>query len=69
MRRFARAIERGMKLVVVDPRSSYEASKGEWVPIRPGADLAFLLAMAHVMLHELKTFDEWFLRIARMRCT
>ena len=62
MRRFARAIERGMKLVVVDPRSSYEASKGEWVPIRPGTDLAFLLAMAHVMLHEIKVFDVWFLK-------
>ncbi len=62
MRRFARAIARGMKLVVVDPRSSYEASKGEWVPIRPGTDLAFLLAMAHVMLHEIKVFDLWFLK-------
>jgi anaerobic selenocysteine-containing dehydrogenase len=62
MRRFSKAIERGMKLVVVDPRSSYEASKGEWVPIRPGTDLAFLLAMAHVMLHEIRTFDEWFLK-------
>jgi anaerobic selenocysteine-containing dehydrogenase len=51
-RRFAKAIDRGMKLVVIDPRSSYEASKGEWIPIRPGSDLAFLLAMTHVMLHE-----------------
>ncbi len=62
MRRLARAIARGMKLVVVDPRSSYEASKGEWVPIRPGTDLALLLAMAHVMLHEVKVFDVWFLK-------
>jgi len=62
MRRLARAVARGMKLVVVDPRSSYEASKGEWVPIRPGTDLAFLLAMAHVMLHEIKIFDVWFLK-------
>ena len=62
MRRFSKAIERGMKLVVVDPRSSYEASKGEWVPIRPGTDLAFLLAMAHVMLHEIRVFDVWFLK-------
>jgi len=61
-RKFAKAIERGMKLVVVDPRSSYEASKGEWVPIRPGTDLAFLLAFAHVMLHEGLQFDEWFIR-------
>jgi anaerobic selenocysteine-containing dehydrogenase len=62
MRKFSRAIERGMKLVVVDPRSSYEASKGEWVPIRPGSDLAFLLAMVHVMLHEINVFDEWFMK-------
>ena len=61
-RRFAKAIERGMKLVVVDPRSSYEASKGEWVPIRPGTDLAFLLAMAHVMMHEGLPYDQWFMK-------
>ncbi len=62
MRKFSRAIERGMKLVVVDPRSSYEASKGEWVPIRPGTDLAFLLSMVHVILHEVQIYDEWFLK-------
>ena len=62
MRKFSKAIERGMNLVVVDPRSSYEASKGEWVPIRPGTDLAFLLAMVHVMLHEVQIYDEWFLK-------
>jgi len=61
-RKFVRAIERGMKLVVVDPRSSYEASKGEWVPIRPGSDLAFLLGMAHVMLFEVQRYDVWFLK-------
>jgi len=62
MRKFSRAIERGMKLVVVDPRSSYEASKGEWVPIRPGTDLAFLLSMVHVIMHEVQIYDEWFLK-------
>jgi len=62
MRRFAKAIARGMKLVVIDPRSSYEASKGEWIPIRPGSDLAFLLAMAHVMMHEGLQYDEWFMK-------
>lgn len=61
-RKFSRAIERGMKLVVVDPRCSYEASKGEWVPIRPGTDLAFLLAMAHVMFCEIQKYDLWFLK-------
>ncbi|MBW2031435.1 MAG: molybdopterin-dependent oxidoreductase [Deltaproteobacteria bacterium] len=61
-RRFAKAIERGMKLVVVDPRSSYEAAKGEWIPIRPGSDFAFLLAMAHVILHEGLRCDMWFMK-------
>ena len=61
-RKLAKALDRGMKLVVVDPRCSPEASKGEWIPIRPGTDLAFLLSMAHVMLHEIGTFDEWFLK-------
>ena len=61
-RRFARAMDRGMKLVVVDPRSSYEASKGEWVPIRPGSDLAFILAFAHVMFYEVQKYDMGFLK-------
>ena len=62
IRRLADAISRGMKLVVVDPRCSPEASKGEWVPIRPGTDLAFVLAMANVMFYEIEKYDEWFLR-------
>ena len=61
-RKLAKALDRGMKLVVVDPRCSLEASKGEWVPIRPGTDLAFLLGMAHVMLFEIQKYDEWFLK-------
>jgi anaerobic selenocysteine-containing dehydrogenase len=61
-RRFAKAIERGMKLVVIDPRSSCEASKGEWVPIRPGTDLALLLALAHVMMHEGLQYDVRFMK-------
>ncbi len=47
------AIERGMKLVVVDPRAGKEASLGEWVPIRPGSELAFELAFMNVMMHEI----------------
>jgi anaerobic selenocysteine-containing dehydrogenase len=62
IRRFTKAMDRGMKLVVVDPHCSIEASKGEWVPIRPGSDLAFLLAMAHVMMSEGLQTDEWFLK-------
>jgi anaerobic selenocysteine-containing dehydrogenase len=61
-RRFAKAMARGMEMVVIDPRCSIEASKGKWIPIRPGSDLAFLLAMAHVMMHEGLEMDEWFLK-------
>jgi anaerobic selenocysteine-containing dehydrogenase len=58
MRAVSRAMERGMKLVVVDPRMSPEAAMAhEWVPIRPGGDLAFTLSMLNVMLHELPVTD------------
>jgi anaerobic selenocysteine-containing dehydrogenase len=57
----ADAIQRGMKLVTVDPRCSPEASKGEWVPIRPGGDLAFVLGLINTMLYEIKTLDIDFL--------
>jgi anaerobic selenocysteine-containing dehydrogenase len=55
-------IERGMKVVAVDPRLSPEASKGEWVPIRPGTELAMMLAMTNVIINELQTYDVWFLK-------
>ncbi|MFC2007763.1 molybdopterin-dependent oxidoreductase, partial [Chloroflexota bacterium] len=61
-RRFAKAIARGLKVVAVDPRGSPEASKGEWIPIRPTSDLAFMLSMAHVMMHEGLQNDMWFLK-------
>lgn len=56
-RALADALDRGMKFVVIDPRCSTEASKGEWVPIRPATDMAFGLAMLHVILHELDRYD------------
>ncbi|GAB4243521.1 MAG: hypothetical protein Kow00129_02740 [Thermoleophilia bacterium] len=63
MRATVKAIERGMKLVVVDPRSSPEATLAqEWVPIRPGTDLAFTLGLLHTMLHEIRVFDVPFLK-------
>ncbi|MFC1862966.1 molybdopterin-dependent oxidoreductase [Thermodesulfobacteriota bacterium] len=62
-KRFLNAIERGMKLVVIDPRCSVEASKAyRWIPIRPGTELSFALAMVHVILYEIKRFDEWFVK-------
>lgn len=59
-----RGIERGAKLVIVDPHLSYTASKAqEWIPIRPGTDGALALAMAHVILNEglqdQAFIDEW----------
>jgi thiosulfate reductase/polysulfide reductase chain A len=44
------AIDRGAKLVYLDPRYTKTASKAtEWIPIRPGTDSAFLLAMIGVI--------------------
>jgi anaerobic selenocysteine-containing dehydrogenase len=48
--RLAALRQRGGRLVVVDPRRSETARiADEHVPIRPGTDAAFLLAMVHVL--------------------
>lgn len=48
-----RALERGARLVVVDPYLSDTAVKAhEWIAIRPGTDGALALAMAHVIIRE-----------------
>lgn len=45
------AIDRGAKLVYLDPRFTKTAAKAtEWLPIRPGTDSAFLLAMINVIV-------------------
>lgn len=50
---FAEGLARGAKLIVVDPRFSTAASKADWwLPIRPGADIALLLAWMNVILGE-----------------
>ncbi len=47
------ALARGAKLVVLDPRFTKTAAKAsEWLPIRPGTDLAFHLALLNVILGE-----------------
>ncbi len=61
-RAFIDATERGMKTVVIDPHSNVEASHGEWVPIRPGSDMAVAMAMINVMLLELKKYDTVFVK-------
>lgn len=45
------AMERGMKMVVIEPRLSHTASKSdEWLPIRPGKDVLLLLGMAKQLI-------------------
>ena len=50
---FAQAVERRVPIIVVDPRFSVAASKAKyWLPIKPGTDLALLLAWMNVMVSE-----------------
>lgn len=45
--------QRGGKVVVIDPRRTGTAERAdEWVPIMPGTDAAFLLALCHVLFDE-----------------
>jgi thiosulfate reductase/polysulfide reductase chain A len=53
VKKIAEAKEKGAKVVVVDPRHSETAILAdEWLPIKPGTDLAFLLGMINVMVKE-----------------
>ncbi|MBI4655766.1 MAG: molybdopterin-dependent oxidoreductase [Elusimicrobia bacterium] len=59
-----RAMEKGAKLVVVDPYLSGTAAKSqEWIPIRPSTDGAMALAMANIIIREnlqdMTFIDEW----------
>lgn len=56
------ALARGCKIVNVDPRCGPEASKMDWVPIRPGTEQAFLLGMLYSVLYEIKVMDTWFVK-------
>jgi thiosulfate reductase/polysulfide reductase chain A len=49
----AEALYRNTTLITVDPRFSVAAGKSRyWLPIRPGTDLALLLAWMHVLIGE-----------------
>ncbi len=50
-----RRLRRGARMVVIDPRRTVTAEKAdEWIPIRPGADLALALAwLHHLFTHDL----------------
>ena len=61
-REVANARERGMKVVSIDPYARSVANQAdEWVPIKPGTDMVFWLAVMHVLLNE-GFVDEAFLR-------
>lgn len=56
----SKALSNGAKLVVLDPRFSVTASKGEWLPIKATTDLAFVMTMANIMIQE-KLYDAPFI--------
>lgn len=54
------ARKNGCKIVVLDPRYTKTAALAdEWHSIRPGTDMAFFLALSHVIIHE-RLYDEDF---------
>jgi thiosulfate reductase/polysulfide reductase chain A len=49
----SKALARNVSLITVDPRFSVAASKSKyWLPIRPGTDIALLLAWMQVLIEE-----------------
>ena len=58
----AAALQRGARLIVVDPRDAGMAKKSDlWLRVRPGTDGALALGIAHVMI-ERGWFDAAFVR-------
>lgn len=54
---FSRAIEKNASIIVVDPRFSVAAGKAKYyLPIKPGTDIALLLAWMSVIVNE-KLYD------------
>ncbi len=54
---FSTAIEKGASIIVVDPRFSVAASKAKYyLPIKPGTDMALILAWINVIVKE-KLYD------------
>ena len=61
-REMAEGYEDQMEVAVLDPQRRGSGQWcDEWLPIEPGTDLAFFLAMANVLVEE-GYVDEWFLK-------
>jgi thiosulfate reductase/polysulfide reductase chain A len=59
---FVRARARGASLVVLDPRFSTAAGMADvWLPVKPGSDLAVILAWLHLLIAE-EAYDQAFVR-------
>ncbi|MGE4271909.1 MAG: thiosulfate reductase PhsA [Desulfitobacterium sp.] len=54
-----KALAKGAKIVSLDPRLNVTATKGEWLPIKGATDLAFVMAMANILINE-ELYDKEF---------
>lgn len=62
IRAINKALEKGCKLVSLDPRFSMLSSKAnEWIPIKPASDVAFMLAFIHTLIYE-ELYDKKFIQ-------
>jgi len=57
---FSVSVDKGAKLIVVDPRLTRVAARADlWLPLRPGTDTALAYGMIHVIVQE-KLYDKEF---------
>lgn len=60
--RFAEGRRKGNKVVVLDPRlSEFAAKADEWLPVKPGSDIAFALALLNSIIKN-EHYDEEFIK-------
>jgi anaerobic selenocysteine-containing dehydrogenase len=63
VRQFAEARDRGQRTVVLDPIGYQAGGKAqEYIPILPCTDIAVFLAIANLIVNEIRVFDEVYIR-------